>query len=181
MASKADEPSETVAIVTAPAGAIGNKLVYVLLAVQLLLVAAIVVLFLRPPVGANADTEAAVEEIIEEEPVGEIEPPGPPIYFVMDPAFTVNLQDEKRVRFLQLNVQLLTRSEVTESAIALNEPMLRNNLLMLFSAQRAEDIATVEGKERLRSAALEEVRKVLDENFAPADVEAVFFTSFVVQ
>jgi flagellar FliL protein len=62
------------------------------------------------------------------------------------------------------------------------DPVIRNDLLMLFSAQNAEALATREGKEKLRADSLELVRKaVKNAGGNPGLVENVLFTSFVMQ
>src|SRR5690606_23654792 len=103
------------------------------------------------------------------------------IYYALDPAFIVNLQDERRLRFMQVSVELMTRDPQSQKLIGNNAPMLRDALLMLFSAQRLDAIETAEGKEALRVAALQTVQEILGRESPDAKVEAVYFTSFVVQ
>lgn len=160
----------------APAKRGGNLLLIILLVMQLVLMAAVAMLYLRPPpTAANAVQE---EEAEAEEPA---RPSGPALYHGLDPAFIVNLQDERRLRFLQVSVELMTRDPESEKLIENNAPMLRNALLMLFSAQQLEAIETAEGKEALRESALQTVRDILLQESPEASVEAVYFTSFVVQ
>ncbi|HUN26962.1 MAG TPA: flagellar basal body-associated FliL family protein [Steroidobacteraceae bacterium] len=109
-------------------------------------------------------------------------PTGPPIYVALDPAFVTNFEADQAVRFLQVNVQVLTHDPATADLIKANDPVVRNNLLLLFSNQKYADIATREGKERLRAQALTAVRGVVSTAGGKADhVEAVYFTSFVMQ
>jgi flagellar FliL protein len=63
-----------------------------------------------------------------------------------------------------------------------NDPVVRNDLLLLLGNQHYETIATREGKEKLRAQALGAVRKVVTNAGGKADkIEAVYFTSFVMQ
>ena len=105
---------------------------------------------------------------------------GPPVYHELEDPFVVNLS-EQRGRFLQVSVELMTRNEEVVAAVDRHMPIIRNNLLILFSTQTLEDISTREGKEALRVAALEEVKAILEKRGEPNDVEEVFFTSLVVQ
>jgi Flagellar basal body-associated protein len=106
----------------------------------------------------------------------------PPIYVALDPPFVVNFETEALVRFLQITVQVMTRDPLTADLVRHNDPVVRNDLLLLFANQRYEQIATREGKERLRDEALAAVRRVVESSGGrPELVEAVYFTSFVMQ
>ncbi len=107
-------------------------------------------------------------------------PSGPPIYFEISDPFIVNLSEQPG-RFLQVSVQVMTRDSKVIEAIETHMPVLRNNLLLLFSSQTLEQIATRDGKDKLRRAAIEEIREVLRQQSAPDHVEDVYFTSLVVQ
>ncbi len=106
----------------------------------------------------------------------------PPIYVPLDPPFVVNFEAEQLVRFLQVSVELMTRDVATADLLKANDPVLRNDLLLLFANQKYQDIATREGKERLRQEALSAVRRVVAAaGGRPERVEAVYFTAFVMQ
>lgn len=105
----------------------------------------------------------------------------PAQYFALEPAFVVNLADQDAVRYLQADVQLMTRDADTLAALELHAPALRNRLLLLFSQQSAAQLAQRTAKERLQEQALKEVTTVLKNEKGPAKVEAVFFTSLVTQ
>jgi flagellar protein FliL len=106
-----------------------------------------------------------------------------PLQFVaLDPPFVVNFQGQQTVRFLQIEVRLSSRELETVELMKANEPVIRNDLLMLFGAQDAAQLATREGKEKLRAESLALVRKIVKaEQGKPDTVDSVFFTSFVMQ
>ena len=109
-------------------------------------------------------------------------PSGPPLYVALDPPFVANFQGDQQVRFLQVTAQIMTHDAKTVEALKAADPIIRNDLLLLFSNQKASDLATNDGKEKLRAAALEAVRKVLAANDGkPEKVDAVLFTTFVMQ
>ena len=106
----------------------------------------------------------------------------PPIYIALDPPFVVNFEAEQLVRFLQVTVQVMTRDLETAEVLKANDPVVRNDLLLLLGNQHYETISTREGKEKLRAQALGAVRKVVANAGGKADkIEAVYFTSFVMQ
>jgi flagellar FliL protein len=80
-------------------------------------------------------------------------PKGPSLYVPLDPAFVVNLADPSGLRFL----------------------------LLLLGQQKIVDLGERAGKENLQAAVLDEIQKVLKEEAGAPGVEAVYFTSFVMQ
>jgi len=123
------------------------------------------------------------EEVARERPEKKKEAPkGPPLFLAMDPPFVVNFQSDQAVRFLQITVQVMTRDPKTQEELKVSDPIIRNDLLLLYGNQKYSDVATLEGKEKLRQDSLETVRKVIKDNGGEAgNVEAVYFTSFVMQ
>ena len=111
-----------------------------------------------------------------------VEPKAPPIYIALDPPFVVNFEAEQLVRFLQVTVQVMTRDPETAEMLKTNDPVIRNDLLLLLGNQHYEAISSREGKEKLREQALGAVRKIVTSAGGKAEhVEAVYFTSFVMQ
>ena len=110
------------------------------------------------------------------------EPVLPPQYIALDPPFVVNFESDQQVRFLQVTVQVMTRDPATAELMKANDPVVRNDLLLLYGGQKYTVISTREGKESLRQQTLTAVRKVIvGAGGKPEKVEAVYFTSFVMQ
>src|ERR1700742_94216 len=80
-------------------------------------------------------------------------PSGPPLYVPLDPPFVANFQGDQQVRFLQVTAQIMTHDPKTLEALKASDPIIRNDLLMLFSNQKATDLETNAGKEKLRTDA----------------------------
>jgi flagellar protein FliL len=109
-------------------------------------------------------------------------PGGPPLYLPLDPPFVVNFDANQAVRFLQIAVQVMTRDPATIELLKGNDPVVRNDLLLLFGNQTYAQLATREGKEALRNQSLDDLRKVIAQAGGhPERLEAVYFTSFVMQ
>lgn len=103
-------------------------------------------------------------------------------YFALEPVFVVNLASaDGSSRYLQAEVQLMTRDPLAVAAIESHAPAIRARLLMLFSQQSADGLLSRQGKEKLQAAALAEVRKLLVEETGKPAAEALLFTSFVMQ
>ena len=109
-------------------------------------------------------------------------PKGPAVYVKLDPPFVANFEAKGQNRFLQVSVEVMTRDPATADLIKLHDPMIRNDLLMLFGNQQYENISTREGKDKLRLEALALVGKVIAAEGGNAKkVEQLYFTSFVMQ
>lgn len=105
----------------------------------------------------------------------------PPQFVSLGPAFIVNLSGDDTLRYLQLDVQVATTNEATARALEQFQPDLRNQLLLLFSSQTAQNLAPRSGKEKLQAEALAAIKATLKKSRAADDVSAVIFTSFVMQ
>lgn len=104
-----------------------------------------------------------------------------PQYLEMNPGFVVNLDDPDLMRYLQVEIQLMAyKASVLEEADR-NMPQIRNRLLLLLGQQKFDDLVPRSGKEALQQAALAEINAVLSENGVKDPVEALYFTSFVMQ
>lgn len=108
-------------------------------------------------------------------------PATPATYIALEPPFVVNLADPGGDRYLQVEVQLMTRTAGLQEKLTLHMPMIRNRLLMLFSQQTVDGVRSREAKEALQQSALEEIQAVLVAETGSGGVDAVFFTSFVTQ
>jgi flagellar FliL protein len=136
----------------------------------------------HPAAGSEAAAAEAGKEEDKKEGKEESEPRLPAEYVEMSPPFVVNFEPGAAARFLQIAVQVKTRSHEMVELLKHNTPLIRNDLLVLFGNKHVEEVATPEGKEALREAALEAVRHIVkEEGGEPEEVEAVLFTSFVMQ
>lgn len=104
-----------------------------------------------------------------------------PSYYKFSPAFIVNIPSNGRLRFLQIEVQLMAKNEEDLKNIEAYAPVIRNDLITLFSSQNYDDLLTPDGKENLRKSSLAVSRKILKDNSGAPCVEQVLFTNFVTQ
>lgn len=132
-------------------------------------------LFLAGALDANGVTDEEVPQS------GEEEGPGEAHYFNLEPAFVVNVNDGQRSRFLQIEVQLMTRDEEVLEALERHTPAIRNRLLLLFTDLDPERVQHREGREALQEAARDQVIETLEAEGEPDELESVMFTSFVMQ
>ncbi len=108
--------------------------------------------------------------------------PAPAQYLPLAPPFVVNLDDDMGgSRYLQVEVQLMTRDPLDIAELQHHAPALRARLLMRFAQQTTASLATPEGKDTLRAQALEDVQALMTEETGAPRAEALLFTSFVTQ
>lgn len=103
------------------------------------------------------------------------------LYLPLDPPFVVNFQDQGQLHYLQVTMEVMARDQETIDAVKLHLPVIRNNLTLMLSSQTLESLATREAKEKIRAETLTEIQKILKEQTGQPGVEAVYFTSFVMQ
>ena len=154
----------------------GSKKLLILIIVIVVLLAAVGGLAAMLLLGGG-DKEAA-------EPSGPVlaqASSGPAIYHSLEPAFIVNFREERRARMMQVRMDVLTRNPEVVTVMNEHMPMIRNNILILLSRKGYDDVISAEGKEALQGEVVEVIRQTLSPYVAPNAIEAIYFTSFVMQ
>lgn len=105
----------------------------------------------------------------------------PPIYEELGDVFVVNFIENNQLRYLQVKVEVMTRDPEAAEQVKTHMPLIRNNLVMLFSSLDYQTISTVAGKQKIRDEALAEIQSIMKQETGKPGVEAVYFTSFVMQ
>ena len=103
------------------------------------------------------------------------------LYMDFEQPFVVNFQDEGQLRYLQITISVMTKNPKVVEELKRHMPLIRNNLVMLFSGQTRDGIISRDGKEKIRKEAEAEVQKILKEQTGHTGVKALYFTSFVMQ
>lgn len=104
-----------------------------------------------------------------------------PVYFAFEKPFVVNFETETGLRFLQVGVELMSYDPLAIEAVKTHMPVIKNNVILMYSNQNFEALAGRDGKEKLREQTLKEIQAVLEKYFGKPGVEEVYFTSFVMQ
>ncbi len=104
-----------------------------------------------------------------------------PIYFAFEQPFTVNFETEAGLRFLQVSVELMSYDPEAIEAVKTHMPVIKNNIILMFSNQGYGDLVSREGKDKLRQSTLQEIESALEKYHGKGGVEEVYFTSFVIQ
>lgn len=102
-------------------------------------------------------------------------------YIYLDPALVVNYGSSGRMKYLRTEVALKVTGAEAAGKVTQHKPYIRNNLVMLFSAQESETMNTSQGRESLRKVALDEVRALMVKLEGMPYVDDLYFNNFVVQ
>ncbi|MEB0045430.1 MULTISPECIES: flagellar basal body-associated protein FliL [unclassified Pseudomonas] len=103
------------------------------------------------------------------------------VFEPMAPAFVANFNQNGRQRYLQVSITLQGRNQADMDALKVHMPVIRNNLVMLFSGQDFATLATPVGQEMLRQKATASVQEVAQKELGKVVIEQLLFTNFVLQ
>lgn len=107
-----------------------------------------------------------------------------PIYHAIEQPLVVNFskQSDEEVRYLQVQVEVMSRNEIAIKAFQRHQPAIVHELLMLFYSQNYDDLSSREGTGALKLAAADTINDVLSREEKLADgIDRVLFSSFVMQ
>ncbi|TRX00488.1 flagellar basal body-associated FliL family protein [Candidatus Methylobacter oryzae] len=151
-----------------------KKLIIMIVAAVILLAAGGGVTFFLMK-GDSAKTEKEAEH--HEEPVH-----AEMLYFDMsNKPIVVDFPQGAAAKHGRITLSVLVEGAETIEVLKKNEPMIRNNLLMLVGAQDPASLNTREGKEMLSKAMLDDISAVVVKMAGKGRVKEIFFTSFVMQ
>ena len=102
-------------------------------------------------------------------------------YIPLKPAFTTNFGATGRIAYVKAEISLRVESSEAAAAVTRHSPFIRNNLVLLLSAQKRDNLQTTRAKEALRKSALENIQALMTEMEGEAMVKDLLFTTFVVQ
>ncbi len=102
-------------------------------------------------------------------------------YLELGKEFVVNLEDTSKVNYLQVSIQVMAHKTEPLDLIKENMPVIRNKLMLILSSQKYEEVNTRKGKEKLRKEIKEAIQTILHEESPKANIDAVYFTSLIMQ
>ncbi len=147
-----------------------GKLIAIVAVVLLLVLGGAGYMFLQPH---KSDAKAADSKAAK--------PAAKEFYLPLEPAFVVNFTGDESVRFLQVGVTLMAHDNAALDAAKDAQPVVRNALVMLFSGQTWSGLNSADGKQKLQAQALVAVQKIVKQRTGKNGVDALYFTSFVMQ
>jgi flagellar FliL protein len=118
--------------------------------------------------------------------VGEGDAPEPvvldrPVYHELRPEFIITFDANNRQRYMQIQVTVVTRDPTIVESLLTHDPLIRNALIMVFSAQDYLQLQTSEGKAKLKLEATQRIQALLLDETGRDGIETVLFTNMVLQ
>jgi flagellar FliL protein len=109
------------------------------------------------------------------------EPEKPPVFTRLE-QFTVNLQkSDGEDHYLQVEVDLQIAEDKVNEHIKLRMPQIRNAMLLTLSSKTADELSSVEGKQKLAADIAGQINKIIGAKEPKEGVVNVYFSSFVIQ
>lgn len=105
----------------------------------------------------------------------------PAIYHSMTPVFVANLSEGSQAKLLQVSVEVMSRGQEAIDFVQQNDPLIRHNLLDLFGSHKDVELNSRAGKEKLQAEVVERMNQLITEQGGSGELEAVYFTQFVMQ
>lgn len=172
MAQAKNAPPPTEAPEEAPKPKKKGKLLVIILAVAVLLALAGGYYFLVVKKQQDAKAAPKAEKQVEEKA---------PIFTRLE-QFTVNLQKvDGEDHYLQVEMDLQVAEDKVVDSIKVRMPQIRNAMLLLLSSKSPEELASVEGKQKLSADIVAQINKIIGATEPKAGVLGVYFSSFVIQ
>ena len=103
------------------------------------------------------------------------------LYLPVEPAIIVNFRDDESIRYLQVGVTLMSHEVAAINVAKEADPVIRDALIALFSSCDYAAASSALGRGKLQLQALAAVRKVVQARLGRPGIDAVYFTSFVMQ
>ena len=113
---------------------------------------------------------------------GEEENAAPKVaYYSLVPALVGNFGAGPKLKFYKADIALRVTGSEAEEKVEHHEPLIRNQLVMLFSQQSDASMADEAAKEKLRQEALKQVQDVLTQEEGKPIVEDLLFNNLIIQ
>lgn len=106
---------------------------------------------------------------------------GATAYINLMPALVGNYDPgSKKLKFYKADIALRVSND-NKAKVEMHEPLIRDQLILLFAQKTEEDFATIEGKEAIRQEALQRVQQALQQEEGLPLVDDLLFNNLVVQ
>ena len=104
-------------------------------------------------------------------------------YISLSPPFVGNygLDGSPKLKVYEADIALRVTGDEAAKAVKANDPLIRNQLVGLFTQQTSETLGNVENNEKLRQEALKQIQQVLNDETGKPQVDDLLFNNLIVQ
>ena len=104
-------------------------------------------------------------------------------YITLSPPFVGNygLDGSSKLKVYKADISLRVTGPEAAKAVKANDPLIRNQLVGLFTQQTSDTLGSVEAKEKLRQQALKQIQQVMSDETCKPMVDDLLFNNLIVQ
>ncbi len=102
-------------------------------------------------------------------------------YVDLVPSLVGNYGSGPRLKYYKADISLRVTGPEAQEKVTRHEPLIRNQLVMLFSQQADETLSSSDSKETLRQEALKQVQQVLHSEEGLPLVDDLLFNNLIIQ
>lgn len=103
-------------------------------------------------------------------------------YFLLEPDIITNyVKKGKRVGYIRVSVELMTKSKSSYALIDRHEPLIRDKIITILGEQSEADIKAISERENIRLRCLDEINALLATQSMSKPVEDILFTKYLYQ
>ncbi|UUY09710.1 flagellar basal body-associated protein FliL [Pseudomonas sp. J452] len=102
-------------------------------------------------------------------------------YYSLVPALVGNFGAGPKLKVYKADIALRVTGTEAEEKVEHHEPLIRNQLVMLFSQQTEASMGSQDAKEKLRLEALKQVQDALNQEEGKPYVEDLLFNNLIIQ
>lgn len=114
---------------------------------------------------------------------GEVSKKQVPIYFSLEKPLVANfsVQSNDAVRYIQIKLKVMARDPSIINAFKLHLPAIKHEILLLLVSQKYDVLLKTVGVKAMQKNVLTLTNKILKKENQPHGLEAVYFTSLIMQ
>lgn len=106
----------------------------------------------------------------------------PELYASLRPPLVVNFKDSYGdSHYMQITMEVMAREQKIIDDLKEHIPVIRNGLILLYGAADYDAVVTRAGKEQMLADGLAEIQSLMSTRTDDGNIEAVYFTSLVIQ
>jgi len=103
-------------------------------------------------------------------------------YFLIEPDIITNyIKPGKRIGYIRVTLELMTRSKANYALLENNEPLIRDKIITVLGEQNEQQIKSTVDRDRIRQRCLDEINASLLAETGRQPIEDLLFTKYLYQ
>lgn len=138
---------------------------------------------ISPPAAVETeDVAGASEKETGKKAENKIDKSKPALFTSLHPPLVINFRDSfGDAHFMQITLEIMARDQGIIDEVKNYVAVIRNSLILMFGSVDYDEVTTRAGKEQMLADALLEIQKIIEDETGETGIEAVYFTSLIIQ